>query len=180
MRLTSISLAAALALAAGASFAQPASTPPAAGAHAGHMMQRPDPAQMAERHAQHLRDALQLRPDQEPALRALVASMGPPPGGMERMGKDHDAMQGLTTPQRLDRMQARMAEHQQRFQAHIEAMKRFYAQLTPAQQKAFDAMPMMGMREHGMHGGMGHMGGRHGTPGRHDGHPHGPPPPAGH
>jgi protein CpxP len=181
MKLSSIALVAALSLAGGASFAQPAA-PPASGPHAeGHHWQRPDPAQMAERHAQHLRDALQLRPDQEPALRALIAAMQPPPGAMDKMREAHEAGAKLTTPERLDRMQAMMAEHEARFREHVDAIKRFYAQLSPSQQKAFDAMPMMGMGGHGMHGGMhgmndgmkdGHRGG---------GHQHGlQAPPAGH
>lgn len=175
MKLRSISLAAALALtAAGASFAQTGAAPGApapGGPHAGHMRgMHMDPAQMAERHAQHLRDALQLRPDQEPALRAFIAATAPKPGEWEKMRKDHDAAQHLTTPERLDRMQAKMAEHEARFRAHAEALKRFYAQLSPAQQKAFDAMPM-----HGPGMGMGHgMHGMHGGPGGHDGMRHGP------
>lgn len=183
MKLTSISLAAALALTcAGAGFAQPPATPPGPpGAHADHMRgMRMDPAQMAERHAQHLRDALQLRPDQEPALRALVASMAPPPGEADRMRKEHEEDAKLTTPERLDRMAARQAEHAQRFQAHAAAVKRFYAQLSPTQQKAFDAMPMMGMHHdgHGMgegHGGPGGMMGHgpHGGPGGSEHGPHG-------
>jgi hypothetical protein len=123
---------------------------------------------MAERHAQHLRDALQLRPDQEPALRALMAALQPPAGERERMRQEREAGARLTTPERLDRQAARMAEHAARFRQHADAIKRFYAQLTPAQQKAFDAMPMMGF--HGHHG----MGG-HGMGGPHDGHiDHGP------
>lgn len=174
MKLTSLALAAALSLAAGSSLAQPAPKPAPQAEH--HHGMRGDPAQMAERHAQHLRDALQLRPDQEPALKDLIASMRPPAGGMDRMGAMHDGDAKLTTPQRLDRMQAMMAEHQQRFQAHAAAVKRFYAQLSPTQQKAFDAMPMMGMHEHGMGG---HAHGEHGGPGmKHGpgGHDHGPPP----
>jgi periplasmic protein CpxP/Spy len=174
MKFASISMAAALALAAGsAALAQP--VPPPAGPHAeGRHWQRPDPAQMAERHAQHLRDALQLRPDQEPALRALIASMQPPPGDQEHMRKDHEAGARLSTPERLDRMAARMAEHAARFRQRADAVKRFYAQLSPTQQKAFDAMPMKmghGMHEHGM-GGHGMMNGPHGPGGRE----HGPPP----
>ena len=185
MKFPSLALVSLIALTAagGASFAQPA---PGAGSAAspdagGRHWTRTDPAQMAERHAEKLRAVLQLRPDQEPALRALMDAMRPDPAQMERRKAERQEAQRLTTPQRLDRMQARMAEHQQRFQAHVEAVKRFYAQLSPAQQKAFDAMPMMGMHEHGMHGGMGHMDGRHGMHGGPDGHPHGPPPPpAGH
>jgi Spy/CpxP family protein refolding chaperone len=154
-----IALAAALSLAAGASFAQ-APQPGGPGPQAeGRHGPRLDPAQRAERHAQRLRDALQLRPDQEPALRALIAAMQPPPG--ERKREDHDAMQRLPTPQRLDRMEARMSERAARFRQHAEAVKRFYAQLTPAQQKAFDALPMMGMG----HGGRGHGGWGHGMGG---------------
>jgi hypothetical protein len=122
---------------------------------------------MAERHAQHLRDALQLRPEQEPALRAFIEATAPKPGDFEKMRREHEERAKLTMPERLDRMAARMAERAQRFQAHAAAVKRFYAQLSPAQQKAFDAMPM-------------HMGGRHGMrgPGRPGGMmrhgPHGP------
>lgn len=177
MKSISIALAAALSLAAGASFAQ---TPPPAGGPApqaqgqaqGRHGQHMDPAQMAERRAQRLRDTLQLRPDQEPALRALTAALQPPPGEREHMREERQAMAQLTTPQRLDRMGQRMNEHAARFRQHADAIKRFYAQLTPAQQKAFDAMPMMGMGDHeGMHGdhggpGMGRHGGR-GGPGEH-------------
>lgn len=175
MKLTSIAAAAALSLAAGGSFAQPAPAQ-APGPQHQHTMMREhmDPAQMAQRHADHLRAALQLRSDQEPALKAFIAAMQPPPGEMEKMRSEHDAMAKLTTPERLDRMQAMMAQHQARFAQHADAIKRFYGQLTPAQQKAFDAMPMMG---HGMmgHGMMGHGGmGGHGMKG---GHMHGGPAP---
>jgi hypothetical protein len=157
---TRLALAAALAVPlalAGASLAQPT---PAPGADDGrHMMRRMDPAQMAAQHAQHLRDVLQLRPDQEGALQAFVGSMKPPEDDRDRRGDDED--RSLTTPQRLDRMLARMDEMRTRMVQHADAVKRFYAQLTPAQQKAFDALPMGG---HGMMG-RGRMGGgfgRHG------------------
>lgn len=162
-------------------FAQ-TSPAPAAGPHGAHA--RPDPAQMAARHAQHLRDALQLTSAQEPALAAFMASMKPPEGmrdGMRaRMG---ERGQPLSTPERLDRQRARMAERTQRFDQHAAAIKRFYAQLTPAQQKAFDALHMSGGRHGprgghgGMRGGMGGMGGKGGgmggmgCMGGHGGHP---------
>lgn len=165
MRLTTMAAAAALCLAAGTSLAQPAPAP-GAGPHAPeHHWQTPDPAQMAELHARHLRDALQLRPDQETALQQLVVALQPPAGALEHKPGDREAMKGLSMPQRLDRMQAEMAEHQARFQQHAQAIKRFYAQLTPTQQKAFDSMPMPG-HEHGtprapgmMHHGPGGPGG---------------------
>ena len=48
---------------------------------------------------------------------------------------------------------------------HIAAVKRFYGQLTPSQQKAFDAM------HEGHGGGMGHRMGAHGMMGHMPGHP---------
>lgn len=136
----------------------------------GARMQRPDPAQMAARHAQHLRDALQLRPDQESALAALMASMQPPAGGQGMrhggMGGDHASM---TTPQRLDMQREHMAKRQAMFDQHAAALKRFYAALSPAQQKAFDAMGPMGGGHKGMRGGHGGRGGGHGGHGGHGG-----------
>jgi hypothetical protein len=155
MKISTLALSAALALSAGASFAQAPPPPGAPGPRAeGRHWQRPDPAQMAERHAQHLRDALQLRPDQEPALQAFIGAMKPPEGMREHM-RHEEGGAALTTPQRLDRAQARMAEHEAKFRARAEAIKRFYGQLSPAQQKAFDALHEgMGGR-HGFHGGHG-------------------------
>jgi len=124
-----------------------------------------DPAAMMQRHAQHLRDTLQLTPAQEPALQALLSSMKPPEGMHDHMGMkgDHDEMAKLTTPQRLEKMRTKMTEHMAAFDQHAQAVTKFYAQLTPAQQKAFDALSPM-MMHHGMHGGGmgGHEMGEHG------------------
>jgi hypothetical protein len=171
MKLSSLAAAGAIALtAAGASFAQPMQAP---GAPAGDAQgwRRPDPAQMAERHAERLRAILQLRPDQEPALRAFIAAMQPTPEQLQRREAER-AQRGearnLPTPERLDHMQARLAERQAAFARRSDAVKRFHAQLSPAQQKAFDALPMPhgGMRgpEHGgpEHGGFGRGGFEHG------------------
>src|SRR5689334_15469655 len=131
--LSRAALAAALALPlalTGASLAQPAPPAPDGGEH---RMRRGDPAEMAARHAQHLRDVLQLRADQEGALQALIAAMKLPEGARER---HEEREEGLTTPQRLDRMLAHFDEMRAHMVRHAEAVKRFYAQLTPAQQKA--------------------------------------------
>jgi Spy/CpxP family protein refolding chaperone len=162
MKFTPLALAGAIALtAAGASFAQPAPQPGGPQPAEGRGWQRPDPAQMAERRAEHLRAVLQLRPEQEPALRALIAALQPDPAKMEQRRQERGEMRNLTTPQRLDRAQARMAERQAAFTRRAEAVRKFYAQLTPAQQKAFDALHeghggMRGM--HRGHGGFGHGG----------------------
>lgn len=155
--------AALLALGAGAvATAQP--TPPAAdaGRPAAHTQMREHMRERVEARAKQVHDALNLRPGQEAAWQAMV--------GEVRAGFRHDGPRGerpnaaaMTTPERLDFMAARMAEHQARFQRTAAAVKRFYAQLDPQQQKVFDAvagrgMGMMGGRG-GMHRGMGgHMG----------------------
>lgn len=125
----------------------------------GDMGPRMSPEDRAERRAEHLRAALQLRPEQEPALRTYLSSRQRAPGDRERMRGQRQEMAQLTTPERLDRMSARMRERQARFEQHAAATKRFYAQLSPSQQKAFDAMGPRG----GMKGG--HRGGHRGGPG---------------
>ena len=188
-------LALSLAASAGAQNAPPPPPPGAPDAPGGHHF---DPAKMRahmEARRQHrqqlLHDALGIRPDQEAAWQAFIASRKPPEGergaGMHpRGGPDQGQQVELTTPQRLDRLQARMAERQQRIAQRIDAVRRFYAALDPRQQKSFDALSHMergGMGGFGhRHGGMGgwghhgHEGGGWGGPGRHMGPPGGPPP----
>ena len=145
-----------------ATLAQPAApaTPPAASGMRHHW----DPAAHRARMAERLRAILQLTPAQEPALDAFLASMRPPPGGMGMgMGSGMGMRPGagppgeaLPLPARLDRMLAHMDAMRARFAAHVAAVKTFYAQLTPPQQRAFDAIaPMMMHDMHDMHGGMG-------------------------
>ncbi|MFO1014999.1 MAG: Spy/CpxP family protein refolding chaperone [Caulobacteraceae bacterium] len=117
-------------------------------------------AEHQERMASRLRAVLQLRQDQEPALQALLAAMKPPERPDRQQG-DRPRPDQMTTPQRLDFQAARMAERQQAFAARSAAIRKFYGQLSPAQQKAFDALgPMGGGR--GERGGPGRMGGRGG------------------
>jgi len=128
------------------------------GQHGG--MRHADPAEHAAKRAEHLRAALQLRPDQEAALMAFIDSHQRPAGDREKRQERRGEMAGLTTPQRLDAQKARMAEHEARFEQHAAATKRFYAQLSPAQQKAFDALHAGrgghgGGRHHGRMGGRG-------------------------
>jgi len=166
--LRGVALASALAVTgvAATSAAQPASPPPADRPGPGWDHPRMDPAEMAQKRAQHLRDVLQLRPNQEPALTELMAALKPPEGLRERMREERQAMQNLTTPERLDRQRDRLVKRQAEFDRRAMAIKRFYAQLTPAQQKAFDALRPMGGKMGGHRGGRmggGHMRG-HGGP----------------
>ena len=158
-------VSAALAAASGPVFAQPAPPPP--GEDGGPRLDvgsgRLDPATRAEMRAQHLRDVLQLRPNQEAALAELTAAMKPPEGARERMRGERGEWARLSTPERLDKRHEAMVRRQQEFDRRAMAIKKFYAQLTPSQQKAFDAMqPMDG------HGGR--MGGHRGGPGGGWGH----------
>lgn len=110
-----------------------------------------------EAHARHLRDVLQLRPDQDAALKAYLDATAPKKmaDGMMWESQESDSKDGaddkpLTTPERLDRQAAHMAKMAEAFQKRASATKAFYAALSPSQQKAFDAI--------GPHGGpkMGH------------------------
>ena len=164
----------ALALLSAPAFAQAPVAAPVAGRPHHDMAEM---RQMMEQHraamAQDLRTVLKLRPDQEAAFTAFQASMTPPPHE-ERMKHDHAAMAAMTTPQKLDMMQTRMDEHMARMHKHIEAVKTFYAALSPEQQHVFDALERL------HHGGMGGHGmGGHGWGGRGmmRGPGEGPPPP---
>ena len=117
-----------------------AQTPPPAGAPSGAMgamkMKRPDP----EAQAQRLRDVLQLTPAQEPALKTFLEAVKP----AERLKPAETRAADLTTPERLDRQRARMVERLAAFDRRAAATRTFYAQLTPSQRKAFDALPPSG------------------------------------
>jgi protein CpxP len=144
----------------GAAIAQPAPSGPQ---DAGPRFERPhrDRAEMAAKRAQRLRDTLQLTSAQEPALNAFLQSMAPPTGWRDKVGDQRDHSVALTTPERLDRMKARLADRQAAFARRADATMRFYSQLSPAQQKAFDAMAPMGGRGGRGHGG-DHFGGQRG------------------
>jgi Spy/CpxP family protein refolding chaperone len=95
------------------------------------------------RHAQHLtalKEKLQLAPRQEAAWNAFAAAMQP---GMQPAVADRQAMRAefgkLGTVERMDRMAAMAEARQARMAERSAAAKAFYTQLTPEQQKVFDA-----------------------------------------
>jgi hypothetical protein len=116
------------------------------------MRRMPDPAQFRARLADRLRAILQLQPTQEGALTAFLDALKPPAGDRDSMRGDRGADERLTTPARLDKMLARMDARRNRFAQMASATKTFYAQLSPAQQWAFDASMPVGR---GMGGGRG-------------------------
>ena len=118
----------------------------------------------AERRAQRqeqLKAALKLSPAQEGAWTAYTAAMQPPAQRPARM--DRAEMAQLTTPQRIERMQAVQAERQQFMNQRLDAVKAFYAQLTPEQQKVYDQQSLR------RGDGYGHGPRMHGGPGMHRG-----------
>jgi len=72
------------------------------------------------------------------ALQAFLAAVAAPSGVAEKMRAQDARMATMPTPQRLDMMLARMDDSRNLMVTRIAATKRFYAQLTPAQQRVFD------------------------------------------
>ena len=122
-------------------------------------------ARLAQMHAAHvrrraddLRIILRLRPNQEPALQALLHVERPSAPMGE--GLNAPGAPPQTTPQRLDEMARRQADRAQARGRRVAALKAFYAVLDPDQQRVFDAVQRLqhggpdGARP-GPHGPMG-------------------------
>lgn len=90
--------------------------------------------------AEHLKNILQLRPNQEAALATYLEAMKPK---MRTERLDAREERPDSTPEKLARMEQRLAERQAAERARIDAVKRFYAQLDERQKKAFDELPLM-------------------------------------
>jgi periplasmic protein CpxP/Spy len=111
-------------------------------------------------HQTELKNALKLTAQQEAAWVQYQQAMTPPKASA---AMDHAEMAKLTTPQRLEKMQALHQERQAQMNQHLQATKTFYASLTPEQQKVFDQQHNRQGR-HGKHhdddkrGHMGHHG----------------------
>jgi protein CpxP len=96
--------------------------------------QGPSPQQQLSQ----LHDALRLNPAQEPAWRAYAAALAPDPSMEARRRSAADMMPKLTTPRRIDLINAEMSEDMAAMRRQGEAVKAFYAQLSPQQQSTFD------------------------------------------
>jgi protein CpxP len=127
----------------------PAKPGPKAGPHGQH---RHDPAKMQARIAKHqaeLKAKLAITPAQEGAWSAWTAAMQPPARDAAQR-PDRAAMRAefekLTTPQRIDRMNALRAQHMAEMNTAMakrgDATKSFYAALNADQQKVFDSQRM--------------------------------------
>lgn len=100
-----------------------------------------------------LKEKLKLAPGQEAAWSAFASSMQP----MGHQGMNRQALRaeldGLSTPERIERMEALAADRRAQMSARAEAIKTFYSQLTPEQQKVFDAEAMPHRAHRGHHPG---------------------------
>ena len=107
----------------------------------------------AEKRQAELKAKLNLTAAQEPAWNSFVLAMKPPAKPVPQP-LDREALAKLPTPERIEKMNAQHEANFTAMQTHMkqrgEAAKQFYAQLTPEQQKVFDAEtvppahPMMG------------------------------------
>lgn len=106
---------------------------------------------------------LGLRPAQRAALQAYQQATTPSEAEQQRMEADARRLATLPTPERLDAIAQAMQRDQADFARRAQAVRRFYAQLTPDQQRRFDqvtAPPPEGADE----GGYGQPGGQGAPP----------------
>lgn len=126
--------------------------------HGEHRMGRASPekmqAYMDKRQAE-LKTALKLTAAQEGAWTTFTTAMKAPASLMD-LRLDRESMAKLTTPERIDKMQAMQAERHAAMEQRAKATKAFYATLTEAQKKVFDEQAM----RHGRKGSRDGRGGK--------------------
>lgn len=143
---------------------------PAAGTPANHSamaekMQKHMQERM-EKHRAMVHDQLKITADQETAWKTFIESTSQHMQKMMGERPDHHVHETLSAPAMLEKQLERSKEHVTMMQKQLDALKTFYAVLTPEQQKTFDAihkrmhhrakmMRHMAGMEHG-HGGAHH------------------------
>lgn len=136
-------------------------TAPADNARVGRMekMREHKSEHKGERHTQRLaelKSKLNLQAAQEPAWNTFTQSMQHP----ARMARPERAsLEKMTTPERLDMMQAMKAQRDAHMQQRADATKAFYTTLSAEQKQVFDQETARMMKGTGMHA-MKHQGGR--------------------
>lgn len=149
------------------SFAQTTSTPPmaptaqSAPAPKGHGPEAREAHMQARMQA--LKTSLKLNASQEAGWNSYMAAVKPqrPAPGDHPERPDFAK---LTTPERIDAMQAMHAKHQAAMDQRNQATKAFYASLTPEQQKTFDSETLKMHEGRGRGEGKGAHGHRHQGP----------------
>ena len=137
----------------------PAESPRAAHMHKMHV-------QRMDQHAKHLvelKSKLNLNSSQESAWQTFEQSMQM---SDHTPRSDNAVFEKMTTPERIDQMQAMRTQRDALMQKHGEATKTFYAQLNAEQKKMFDAQTFAAMKNmRGMGSGMQQK--QHGHHGQH-------------
>jgi protein CpxP len=110
-----------------------------------------------EKRQQELHAKLKLTAAQEPAWKTFLDQTKPPQRDPNMKPHNRADWAKLTTPERMEKFLAGMQAREQFLTARLNTVKTFYAVLTPAQQKTFDAA-----YAHGPFGGHHHR--------RHHGH----------
>ena len=132
-----------------------------------HAMTPEQRQQARAQRAEAFKQKLALTPAQEPAWAAFQQAMQPGQRHARLDGGKQQDWKQLTTPERIDRMRAMQAQRAAEFDRRGEAVKAFYATLSPEQQKTFDAEGSRMMARfgkgghHGMHRGEGKGGEQH-------------------
>jgi protein CpxP len=142
-----------LAMSIGASALSAYADAPSAPAHRGAPtpeMQAKFAAKMQKRQDA-LHAKLKLTAAQEPAWQTFIDQTKPPQRKMGDKRPDRAAWAKMTTPERMEKFLAGMQTREQFMTARLDAVKTFYAVLTPAQKKTFDQA-----HSHGPFGGHHH------------------------
>lgn len=99
----------------------------------------PDPAQMQEMHQkrlQELHDLLHLSTDQEGAWQAFASASAPPPPPPT----PPEPGKRLSTPEAMEQQLNHLKQMESHLQGELQAVRTFYAQLTPEQRTIFDLL----------------------------------------
>ncbi len=119
-----------------------------------------DMAATMQKKLDELHSKLKLSKDQEPAWKTFsdqVSAQGKKMSDMRaNMPSQMQKNMGQNAPERMEMMAGMMKDRAQDMAAMAEAMKTFYATLTPEQKATFDSVHKEHMRHMGGMGGMGH------------------------
>ncbi len=91
----------------------------------------------------HLKALLQLRPEQEGALKAFLEATGPQARAERPVRIERSVEMKKSTLEKLADAERRLNEQQAGTRRKIDAMRTFYNQLDDRQKRAFDEMPMV-------------------------------------
>jgi hypothetical protein len=96
------------------------------------------PQQQPQQQGPDFHSLLHVRPDQEAAFRAYEQGLVPPAGVIATMQASRQKAMSMTTPQRLDLQAQNIALQQTIFNHQADAIRKFYAQLSPEQKRTYD------------------------------------------